>query len=131
MSTQPLTEAERAAAEWFLADFESEYDSRGMSAEEFAPEARDIVAKLRPLLAAETALELGRDCLQNGLMSFLTRLVGEANSERLLAAIQAEFYDAMAGATEECGPMSAEGFRGLALMARQSLSRPTSEEHQP
>jgi hypothetical protein len=51
----------------------------------------------------------------------------------VVAAVQpvllAEFYDAMAGATEECGPMSAEGFRGLALMARQSLSRPTSEEH--
>lgn len=92
MSIQPLTEAERAAAEWFLADFEHEYDSRGMSAEEFAAEARDIVATLRPLLAAE-------------------------------------FYEGMAEATRKQGAMSAEGFEALALLSRQSLSRPTSEEH--
>ena len=129
MSTQPLTEAEAAVVEVLSGESECSWHI-GCDAEEcYEPRARAIVAKLRPTLAAETALELGRDCLQNGLVSFLTRLVGEANAERLLAAVQAEFYEAMAGATEECGPMSAEGFRGLALMARQSLSRPTSEEH--
>jgi hypothetical protein len=40
----------------------------------------------------------------------------------------AEFYAAMAEATRKNGSVTAEGFDALALLARQSLSRPTSEE---
>lgn len=54
----------------------------------------------------------------------MARAVVAAARPHLLA----EFYEAMADATENCGPMSAEGFRGLALMARQSLSLPASKE---
>lgn len=85
MSSQPpLTEAEQAV----VAVLQGESDCSwhiGCDEECHADRARAVVAAVRPLLAAETALELGRDCLQNGLVSFLTRLVGEANADRLLS----------------------------------------------
>jgi hypothetical protein len=43
--------------------------------------------------------------------------------------LAAEFYEAMAVATEKNGALTPEGLRACALLARQSLSRPTSEEH--
>jgi hypothetical protein len=54
MSTEPeLTEAERAVAELLHSNYGSEYEASHLSVDGFAGEAREIVAKLRPLLAAE------------------------------------------------------------------------------
>lgn len=34
------------------------------------------------------AIDMGRDCLREGLVPFLTRLVGEANARSLVAELQ-------------------------------------------
>jgi len=97
-SPRPLTEAERAAATLL---WELDNATRGpFPADSPDPEHMDPTfrAEARAVVAAVRPL------------------------------LAAEFYESMADATENCGPMSAEGFRALALMVRQSLSRPTSEE---
>ena len=93
MSTQPLTEAEAAAA-LVLSRIHNRRVEIAFELEpgDFADEAAEVVAAIGPLMAIK-------------------------------------FYENAADVTEKTGPMSAEGFRALALMARQSLSRPTSEEH--
>lgn len=42
--------------------------------------------------------------------------------------LAAEFYEAMAVATEKNGALTAEGLRACALLSRQSLSLPASKE---
>lgn len=54
----------------------------------------------------------------------------EATMAILRPLLAAEFYEGMADATEKQGVMSPEGFRALALLSRQPLSRPTAEETQ-
>lgn len=58
--------------------------------------ARTVAAAVRPPIADEVALELGREVLRDGLTSFLHRLVGPENTARLLAPIATETLRAAA-----------------------------------
>lgn len=80
-----LTPAERAA--WEVLPY---------SAHSGPWDAREVVAKVRPLIAGEVALELGREVLRDGLVPFLDRLVGPENATRLLAPIATETLSAAA-----------------------------------
>jgi hypothetical protein len=59
-------------------------------------EARDVVEAVRGPIAEETALQLGRDALKDGLVVFLDRLVGPESTARLLAEVRADVLEAAA-----------------------------------
>lgn len=85
---EDLTAAEQAAAEALAPSIGDEY-----SPYEIADTARAVVAAVRGPLAEETSLQLGRDCLRDGLEPFLQRLIGPENTARMLAVHSAQVLD--------------------------------------
>lgn len=79
-----LTPTEQAASDVLASHISAKYASG-----ELTDAARLVVAAVRPPIAEEAALELGRDALRDGLTAFLNRLVGPENTARLLAPVAA------------------------------------------
>src|SRR5688500_3626379 len=108
MSEHPLTEAEQAAAVALAAHHNAHSTMGGLAVAAFAGEARAVVAAVRPPIADEVALQLGRDCLRDGVGPFLTRLVGREQASRLIGAIAAETLNGMADRFEHYGTLAGQ-----------------------
>jgi hypothetical protein len=112
MSTQSLTPAEQAAAEVLAARHNASDATYSYSAAAFHGDARAVVAAVEPHLTI-AALESAKTLLDE--LAAMNVRVGRGTAE---------------------GPWIAAGVQGAALAIRdqirelrQSLSRPTSEEH--
>jgi hypothetical protein len=88
----------------------------------------------QPLTPAEQAAAEALDAAEfDSELALINEGSREEVARAVVAAVRpelaAEFYESMAVATEKNGALTPEGLRACALLARQSLSRPTSEEH--
>jgi len=143
MTSLPLTDAEQAAAEALARHFNENY-SDGIERhtfENWAPEARAVVAAVQQPIADATALQLGRDLLDDGLEPFLRRLIGEKHAVFVLNLIRAEaIEDAAAREFNAATPTDARLRARLYSRAAEvratplpgsplALSRPTSGEN--
>jgi hypothetical protein len=146
--TAPLSPAELAAAEALARHFNENY-SDGIErhgAANWTPEARAVVAAVHQTIADETALQLGRDLLDDGLESFLHRLIGEKHALFVLNLVRAEaIEDAAAREFNAATPTDARlrlrlysraaevratPLPGSPLATANPLSTTTPEEHQ-
>jgi hypothetical protein len=60
--SEPLSPAQTAAAEWFLRDYDSQYDASGMTVADFADEALAMVNTVWPSIMREAASILESSC---------------------------------------------------------------------
>jgi len=106
--TVPLTDAEKAAAEvlFHLSETSGEWHAPHWTVDDFADEARAVVAAVQPLIAEETLRETADYLYEH-------RRDGDDGAFNFW-----QMYEAG-------GP---EWLSSRATAARQSLSRPTSEE---
>jgi hypothetical protein len=81
--SEPLTPAQTAAAEWFMREYDSQYDASGMTAANFAEEAREVVTEVWPSIMREAAAILetscsGDHCTRNDAIAQLRRLADQS-----------------------------------------------------
>jgi hypothetical protein len=78
MTTEP-TRAEQAA-----------FDRFGDNAPLIRPLIQNVIEAVTPVIADETALQIGRDLLEDGIEAVLHRLVGEKHAAFVLNLVRAE-----------------------------------------
>jgi hypothetical protein len=109
MSTQPLTPAELAAAEVLAIRHNASDATHSYSSAAFHGDARTVVAAVRGLIEADVLDVSAEDLEQMAEQIRRTHTAAQPNRPGL--------------------EIAAEVLRGRASAFRQSLSRPTSEEH--
>lgn len=115
-ATRPLSAAEQTVVDVLAGESECSWHVGCDRAECHEPRARAA--------AAAVALELGRDCVRDGLSAFLHRLVGQLNAHKLLADVRSEdaFHRGEGSWTE---PMSDADLKHVRRRLKDPLAQPS------